>query len=79
MRTPRTVTDTNGVVWEIFREDEDALGAVLEWGHQSTTGNPGLIFTSTAGMRRLSPAPDGWEGLSDEALQRLLALASELY
>ena len=79
MRNPRTVTDTNGVVWEIFREDEDALAAVLEWGHQSTTGNPGLIFTSTAGMKRLSPAPDGWESLSDEVLLRLLVQASELY
>ena len=73
------VTDTNGVLWEIFREDEDALAAVLEWGHQSTTGNPGLVFTSTAGMRRLSPAPAGWEALTDEAILRSLAQAAELY
>lgn len=79
MGNVRTVTDAQGIVWEIFREDDDALAAVLEWGHHPVAGNPGLIFTSTAGMRRLFPAPDDWEALTDLVLLQLLVIAAELY
>lgn len=79
MGNVRKVTDAQGIVWEIFREDDDALAAVLEWGHRPVAGTPGLIFTSTAGMRRITPAPDDWTTLSDELLVQLLVIAVELY
>jgi hypothetical protein len=75
----RTVTDPAGVVWEVFREDDDALAAILEWGHRPGSGDVGLLFSSTAGMRRLFPCPAGWDDLSDADLLSLLARASELY
>lgn len=69
----------NGVVWEVFREDDDKLAAVLEWGHRAVSGKPSLIFTSTEGMRRLAPCPDSWNDMSDETLLVLLRATTELY
>lgn len=79
MRRERLVTDSAGVAWEVFREDSEGLGAVLEWGHRPSEGSPGLIFSSSEGLRRLIPAPDDWETLSDQRLLELLAIAATLY
>jgi hypothetical protein len=75
----RTITDASGVLWEVFREDEDALAAVLEWGHRPLAGSPGLLFSSTQGLRRLSPCPENWREISDAELLQLLERAVTLY
>ena len=79
MRKERVVVDARGVHWEIFREDEDALAAVLEWGHRPIAGHPTLIFTSSEGLRRFHPCPEDWHTLSDEQLLQMLDRASDMF
>lgn len=75
----RLVVDASGVEWEVWDEATDSIALALDWDHQPQPDNPGLIFTSRLGRRRLWPAPPAWRELSDEALRLLLDRARQLY
>ncbi len=75
----RVVVDPQGVEWEVYDESRWSLELALEWDFLPQTENPGLIFASRAGRRRLWPCPEKWEALSDPELVELLGRARVIF
>ena len=73
----RLFRDSRGVEWEVF-DESDALSVALEFDHIPTPANPGLLFVSATGRRRLWPCPAGWQHLDDASLERLCKRAATL-
>ena len=71
----RVIVDGRGIEWEVYDESQWSLEMALEWDFLPQTENPGLIFASAAGRRRIWPCPDGWRDLGDATLQELLEQA----
>jgi hypothetical protein len=68
----RTIVDDRGTEWEVYDESRWSLELALEWDFLPQTEDPGLIFASRAGRRRLWPCPSKWQSLSDGELLALL-------
>jgi len=72
------VVDDRGIEWEIYDEATWSLQLALEWDFLPQTENPGLIFASRAGRRRLWPCPPDWRTLNDLGLLELLNRAKTI-
>ena len=72
MKTFRDAAGTEWTVFEVRRTNEETNWAYLPRGFRSGW----LCFESTRGKRRLSPVPDGWRGLDQEGLERMLRRAT---
>lgn len=72
------VVDDRGVEWEVYDEATWSLQLALEWDFLPQTENPGLIFASRVGRRRLLPCPPDWRQFSDAALLDLLNRAKAI-
>jgi len=69
----RIIKDSSGLEWEVI--DESALSDIaraFECDYAPQERDPGLLFVSREGRRRLYPAPSDWRQLSDDALSGLL-------
>jgi hypothetical protein len=69
----RIIRDSSGLEWEVI--DESALSDIaraFECDYPAQERDPGLLFVSREGRRRLYPAPTDWRRLSDDALGALL-------
>jgi hypothetical protein len=69
----RIIKDSSGLEWEVI--DESALSDIaraFECDYAPQQRDPGLLFVSREGRRRLYPAPTDWRDLSDDALSGLL-------
>ena len=75
----RVITDSQGVEWEVYDESTWSLELALEWDFLPQTENPGLIFASRAGRRRLWPCPEKWQAKSDPELVELLSKAKVIF
>lgn len=75
----RTIVDDRGIEWEVYDESRWSLELALEWDFLPQAENPGLIFASRAGRRRLWPCPANWEAATDAALLELLAKAKIIF
>ena len=74
----RLFVDSNGVEWEVYDESRWTIAWALDWEYPPQVHNPGLLFDSSLGRRRLFPCPAGWESLSDAELETLLRTAISL-
>ena len=74
----RLVVDSAGVEWEVYDESEWTIAMALDWEYPPQADNPGLLFDSSVGRRRIFPCPPGWRLLSDAALEALLRTARSL-
>jgi len=71
----RTIVDDHDVEWEVYDEGTWSIQLALDWDVLPQTSNPGLLFVSGSGRRRLWPCPDSWQTLPDPELLGLLARA----
>ncbi|MDB4876909.1 MAG: hypothetical protein JWM41_3355 [Gemmatimonadetes bacterium] len=71
----RVIVDERGTEWEVYDESTWSIELALEWDFLPQTENPGLIFASRDGRRRVWPCPVGWQKLSDAELLALLTAA----
>lgn len=78
MEHGRLFVDANGVEWEVYDESRWSIAWALDWEYPPQTENPGLLFDSSAGRRRIFPCPAGWQSLSDSELERLLETSVSL-
>lgn len=74
----RLFTDSHGIEWEVFDESDWSLGLALAFDHPLPADEPGLLFISVEGMRRLHPRPVQWRELPDSELEALCARANRL-
>jgi hypothetical protein len=74
----RTIVDDHGVEWEVYDEGTWSIQLALDWDVLPQASNPGLLFVSGVGRRRLWPCPDAWKALTDPDLLGLLARAKVL-
>ena len=75
----RTFVDSQGVEWEVYDESDWGVRGLLDWDYLPQQGNPGLLFMSRADLRRLWPAPDGWQVMSDADLADQCVRALSVY
>ncbi|HEX8851803.1 MAG TPA: hypothetical protein VF761_19905 [Gemmatimonadaceae bacterium] len=74
----RCFTDSAGNEWEVFDERTDSPRRALECDYPVQSADPGLVFVSRVGRKRLWPCPADWHRLPDEVLADLCARAAEL-
>jgi hypothetical protein len=74
----RCFRDSAGNEWEVFDERTDSPKRALECDYPVQRADPGLVFVSRAGRKRLWPCPDDWQRLPDDVLADLCARAAEL-
>jgi hypothetical protein len=75
----RIIKDSSGLEWEVFDESTPDVRLALECDYRPQQDDPGLLFISREGRRRLYPCPTGWRHLPDDALERLCTKARVLY
>ena len=75
----RVIVDAQGVDWEVYDEAHWSMELALEWDFLPQTENPGLIFASRAGRRRLRPCPADWQALGDAELLEMLGRANVIF
>lgn len=75
----RTIVDDRGIEWEVYDESRWTLELALEWDFLPQSENPGLIFSSKAGRRRLWPCPEKWETAGDGELLEMLQRAKIIF
>jgi hypothetical protein len=75
----RIVVDDRGTEWEVYDESRWSMELALEWDFLPQTENPGLIFASRAGRRRLWPCPKAWEAMTDPELLELLIKSKVIF
>jgi hypothetical protein len=78
MDKPRILIDETGVEWEVYDESQWSITWALDWEYPPQATNPGLLFDSRLGQRRIYPCPSGWQELSDAELEELLKSATSL-
>lgn len=78
MEHGRLFLDSDGVEWEVYDESQWTIAWALDWDYPPQTTNPGLIFDSRLGRRRIFPCPNAWNALSDSELIALLGIATSL-
>jgi hypothetical protein len=74
----RVLIDAAGTEWEVYDESTWSMELALEWDFLPQTENPGLIFASRLGRRRLWPCPDDWRSMDDPQLLKLLGRAKNI-
>lgn len=75
----RTFVDPHGTEWEVYGEDDDGARVRLDWDYLPQEAPSGLLFISSADLRRLFPAPDDWQQLTDHELSDCCARALSVY
>lgn len=78
MEQGRLMVDSSGVEWEVYDESQWTIAMALDWEYRPQTENPGLLFDSVLGRRRVFPCPPAWRSLTDQELEALLGRASSL-
>lgn len=74
----RVILDERGTEWEVYDEAHWSMELALEWDFLPQTENPGLIFASRLGRKRLWPCPADWHGMADPQLVELLGRAKTI-
>ena len=77
MENGRLFVDSTGVEWEVYDESQWTVSWALDWEYLPQE-NPGLIFDSRLGRRRIFPCPRDWQSLLDAELEALLRRAVAL-
>lgn len=78
MEYGRLFVDSTGVEWEVYDEGQLTIAWALDWEYPPQSANPGLLFDSRLGRRRIFPCPPDWRALTDNQLEGLLAKAASL-
>ena len=78
MEHGRLLVDSSGVEWEVYDESQWNVAWALDWEYPPQYENPGLLFDSSQGRRRVFPCPAGWQSLSDAELEEVLRRAVPL-
>ncbi|MEO7371070.1 MAG: hypothetical protein ABIZ69_09415 [Ilumatobacteraceae bacterium] len=78
MEHTRLFVDSTGVEWEVYDETRWTIAWAIDWEYPPQPENPGLLFDSSAGKRRIFPCPVNWQSLSDADLEALLDRARSL-
>ena len=78
MSSERIFRDSTGIEWEVYDESSWNSALALAWDHPPQRENPGLLFISSRDLRRMWPAPAGWQELTDQELERLCDRATSL-
>jgi hypothetical protein len=78
MEHGRLLVDSSGVEWEVYDESQWSIAWAIDWEYPPQAENPGLLFDSSVGRRRVYPCPVGWKNLSDAELEALLRRAVSL-
>jgi hypothetical protein len=78
MEHGRLFVDSAGVEWEVYDESQWTIAWALDWEYPPQADNPGLLFDSALGRRRIFPCPPDWRSLSDAELETLLRRARSL-
>jgi hypothetical protein len=79
MLDDRIIKDASGLEWEVIDESAaDDVRLALECDYLPQREDPGLLFISREGRRRVHPRPADWRMLPDVALELLCAQASSL-
>lgn len=78
MQRGRLFVDLAGVEWEVYDESQWSIAWALDWEYPPQAENPGLLFDSSLGRRRIFPCPHDWQSLSDAELEVLLGMARAL-
>ncbi|CAN5475206.1 hypothetical protein BH09GEM1_BH09GEM1_29020 [soil metagenome] len=78
MENGRLLVDPNGVEWEVYDESQWTIAWALDWEYPPQAENPGLLFDSILGRRRIFPCPPAWQTFSDAQLVELLGRARSL-
>ena len=78
MENGRLFVDSTGVEWEVYDESQWTIAWALDWEYPPQADNPGLLFDSALGRRRIFPCPPDWQALSDTELEVLLRRARSL-
>ena len=78
MENCRLLLDSAGVEWEVYDETQWSIKWALDWEYPPQQDNPGLLFDSSLGRRRVFPCPAQWQSLSDAELVQLLDRAMSL-
>lgn len=78
MEHGRLFVDSTGVEWEVYDESQWTIAWALDWEYPPQVDNPGLLFDSALGRRRIFPCPTDWQALSDAELEVLLQRARSL-
>lgn len=78
MEHGRLFVDSAGVEWEVYDESHWNVTVALDLDYPPQMDDPGLIFNSTLGRRRIWPCPAMWQSLSDPDLESLCQRAHTL-
>ncbi len=78
MEHGRLMVDSSGVEWEVYDESQWSVVWALDCDYPPQKDNPGLLFDSSLGRRRIFPCPLHWQSLSDAELEDLLVIARTL-
>jgi hypothetical protein len=78
MEDRRLLIDSSGVEWDVYDESQWTIAWAIDWEYPPQRDNPGLLFDSALGRRRLFPCPVEWKALSDAELEALLKRSSWL-
>ena len=78
MEHSRLFVDSTGVEWEVYDESRWSIAWALDWEYPPQPDNPGLLFDSSLGKRRIFPCPANWQALSDAELEALVERARSL-
>ena len=75
----RIIKDSSGLEWEVIDESApDDIGRALECDYMPQSSDPGLLFISREGRRRVYPCPSDWRTLPDVVLEVLCSQAPSL-
>ncbi len=75
----RILVDRDRVEWEVYDESQWDFRMALDWDALPQTENPGLIFSSRVDRRRVWPAPQNWQVMTDEQLLALCLNARSMF
>lgn len=75
----RIIRDSSGLEWEVIDESAPlSVSRALECDYMPQEKDPGLLFISSEGRRRVYPCPTDWRRMPDDALGALCAQARML-
>jgi hypothetical protein len=74
----RSFRDSSGTEWDVFDERSSGAMRALECDYPMPDRDPGLVFVSRAGRKRLWPCPADWQRLPDHELEHLCGRAASL-
>ena len=77
MTDDRMIRDASGQEWEVFDESGSSVRRALECDYLPQVREPGLLFVSREGSRRLWPCPADWRELPVDRLADLCERAIE--